>query len=69
MPFTEADLTAINAALAAGALAVRFSDGRQVTYQSVDNLLRARRIIADEIAATATGRRMSSVYVTATKGL
>ena len=51
MAFVAADLTALERAIADGVLRVRFADGREVTYQSVDALLRARGVVAGEVAA------------------
>lgn len=54
MPFTQTDLDAINAALASGELSIRSSDGKQVTYRTVDELIRAKRVVEAELAAAAT---------------
>lgn len=50
MAFTSADLDALDRAIASGTLRVRFSDGREVTYQSLDAMLRARAVIAGGLA-------------------
>lgn len=42
MAWTQTDLDTIDAAVASGTLSVRFSDGRMVTYQSLDAMLKAR---------------------------
>lgn len=52
MAFTAADLAIIDRAIASGVLSVRMSDGSQVTYQSTDGMLRARALIAGQVAAT-----------------
>jgi hypothetical protein len=57
MPFTSADLTAINTAIASGELTIRGADGRQVTLRSMDELLKARDAIVAEIASTSAGSR------------
>jgi hypothetical protein len=54
MAFTSADLAAIDAAIASGAMEIRFSDGRSVQYRSIDELMRARALIAGEVASTVT---------------
>lgn len=54
MAFTQSDLDAIDAAIASGALTVRSSDGKQVTYRSIEELTRARKVVADSIAAAST---------------
>lgn len=55
MPFTSADLAAVNAAIASGELTVRGADGRQVTMRTVDELMKARDAILAEIASTTAG--------------
>lgn len=52
MAFTTADLTAIDAAIASGELTVQQGD-RQVTYRSISDLERARRIVKAELDAQA----------------
>lgn len=47
MAYTQADLTAINEAIASGASEVRFADGRMIRNRSLADL----RSIRDEIAA------------------
>ncbi|WP_066924555.1 hypothetical protein [Methylobacterium sp. CCH5-D2] len=47
MPWTQADLDAINEAIATGASKVRFADNREVTYRSLSDM----RSVRDEIAA------------------
>lgn len=44
MSFTVEQLTAIESAIASGELKVVF-DGREVTYRSVDDLLKARNTV------------------------
>lgn len=57
MAFTAEDLTAIRTAIASGVLRVRYADGREVTYQSLDQLLKAEQRIIDGIAAAAPAAR------------
>lgn len=54
MAFTAQDLDAIDAAIKSGELSIRDSTGRMVTMRSMDELLKARALIAPSIAA-ATG--------------
>lgn len=63
MAFTSTDLATIEAAIAEGALRVKFADGREVTYQTAGDLLRVRAaIMADINAASATPpQRMTRV--------
>jgi len=56
MPFTAADLEAVNAAIASGELTVRGADGRMVQMRTVDELLKARDAIRAEIASTTAGQ-------------
>lgn len=59
--FTASDLTAVETAIISGALSVRFSDGRQYQYRSIDELLRVRDLINAEIAATAGASRRRTI--------
>lgn len=70
MAFTQTDLDNINTAIAAGELHVRTSNGSQVTYRSVDELLKARATVQSDLAAaasaTASTTRRGSLRVTFT---
>jgi len=70
MAFTQTDLDSINAAITAGELRVRGSDGREVLYRSVDELLKARELVKAELdaAATPAGSRRASYHYTFTTG-
>lgn len=59
MAFTQADLDAIDAAIASGELTVSHN-GRTVTYRSMDDLFKARDRIANLIALQASRRAGSS---------
>jgi hypothetical protein len=59
MAWTVADLDALKAAYASGTLRVRFSDGKEVTYPTGDDLLRRIRMVAAELAAASAGRPLS----------
>ena len=56
----QANLDAINQALGSPTLKVRFSDGREVTYRSVDDLRKAKAEIEEDIRQ-ASGRTGSRV--------
>lgn len=56
--FSTADLDRIKRAIASGALVVRFDDGRQVTYRSMEELLQARAIIEAELAPAGPVRKV-----------
>jgi hypothetical protein len=60
MAFTAVDLAAIDAVIAKGELSVQFAD-RTVTYRSIDQLLKARAVIAAQVdAATRPGFRLAA---------
>lgn len=52
MAFTQEQLEAVETAIATGELRVSFN-GREVTYRSVSDLMAARRVIKDALAAAA----------------
>lgn len=52
MPFTTQDLAAIDTAIATGELSVRTSDGKQITYRTMGELLQAKQAIQAEIRST-----------------
>lgn len=58
--FTEQDLAAVRAAIAKGVRRVEYAD-RSVTYQSVDDLLRAEARITQALAGA--GRQKQSILV------
>jgi len=52
MAWTQTQLDAMNAAIAEGTLTVRFAD-RSVTYRSLNEMLRIRTLMMDEIGTNA----------------
>ena len=62
--FTQDDLKNVEAALASGVLTLRLA-GREVTYQTTSDLLRAREAIRKDLGKS----RMRRVVVTYDKGL
>jgi hypothetical protein len=56
MAWTESDLAALKEAYASGTMRVRFSDGREVTYPTGDDLLKRIRLVEIELASTGAGR-------------
>jgi hypothetical protein len=56
----QSNLDAINQALGSPTLKVRFQDGREVTYRSVDELRKAKAEIEEDIrkASGGTGSRV-----------
>lgn len=57
MAFTTDDLALITSAIAGGEKTVRYADGRLVTYQDTDQMLRARDVIQQELAAASRPAR------------
>lgn len=53
MAFVQADIDALDAAYKSGALSVRFADGRTVTYRTLDEYLRYRSKMVEEVADAA----------------
>lgn len=53
--FSTADLDRIKRAIASGALVVRYDDGRQVTYRSMEELAQARAAIEKELGILSDG--------------
>lgn len=51
--FTDEDLERLDRAIAQGLLSVRFSDGREVTFSSFDELVKRRNFIAGALGQTA----------------
>jgi len=43
--FSQVDLDRLERAIASGALTVRYDDGRQVTYRSLEELFQARNLV------------------------
>lgn len=63
--FTQADYDALNKAIASGVMSVRFAD-RTVQYRSMDEMLRVRHMMAEELGVT---RRPNRVLASFDKGL
>ena len=58
MAYTTTDLDNIDAAIASGELRVQI-DGRDITYRSIDDLIKARSFVATQMtaASASTSRR------------
>lgn len=67
MAFTQTDLDAVNSAIASGELTVKHN-GREVTYRSMEDLLKARATITNELSTVASGTRGGSYRFTFTTG-
>lgn len=62
MAYTSTQLADLRAAIAEGVLSVRFSDGRQLTYRSLDEMRRIEQGMAAELEPTATVRVRRTYY-------
>lgn len=56
MAYTTAQLIALEEALASGVLSARYSDGKAVTFQSIDDLKKAIAEVKSGISAGTTTR-------------
>lgn len=54
--FTSADLTALDEAIASGALEVQYTDKR-VKYRSLDDMIKLRNLMKRELGQTDTSKR------------
>lgn len=52
MTYTAQQLAELRSALAEGVLTVRFSDGRSLTYRSLDEMLQIEAKMAKEVEAS-----------------
>ena len=62
MPYTQADLDTIDAAIATGAKRVRFGSGpdaQEVEYRSLAEMRSARDMVAGVVNGTASGPRVT----------
>jgi hypothetical protein len=66
MAFTQTQLDAIEEAIAAGALTVKYAD-KEVTYRSLNEMLRVRDMISRKLGNKIAGA--GRVYPTLGKGL
>ena len=56
MAWTQTDLATVERAIVQSEMSVSFTDGSQVTYRSVSELLKARDAIKDSLRAAASER-------------
>jgi hypothetical protein len=61
MAFVQADIDTLKAAIATGASQVRYADGRQVTYRTLDEMLKALKMIDGEVNPSPSKTSRSSV--------
>jgi len=62
MAYTSTQLADLRSAIAEGVLSVRFSDGRQLTYRSLDEMRRIEQNMAAELEPTTTVRVRRTYY-------
>jgi hypothetical protein len=63
MSYTAEQLAELRSAIAEGVLKVRFSDGRELTYRSLAEMLETERKIAAEVEVT-QARPVRRIYQT-----
>ena len=61
MAYTSTQLADLRAAIAEGVLSVRFSDGRQLTYRSLDEMRRIEATMAVQLESS-TNVRIKRTY-------
>lgn len=66
--YTHDDLRAISAAIASGTLEVRFTH-RTVRFRNLDDMLRIRNLIKDELETGSGRARKRRVFARSGKGL
>lgn len=54
MPWTQADLNALDSALTGGRKSVTFADGRKIEYHTLDEMQRLRKTMKAEVEAAAS---------------
>ncbi len=59
--FTQENLDALEQAIAEGALTVRFAD-KEITYQSLEQMLKVRRIILRSLGKGQKRKRIRSTF-------
>ena len=70
MAWTQADLDQINQAIATGALRTSLPSSGSVEYRGLDDMLRVRKLIEQDLAAVSgTTRPSRIVKISASKGL
>ncbi|MFV1919147.1 hypothetical protein VPH46_06910 [Sphingomonas sp. MJ1 (PH-R8)] len=56
MSYQQSDLDRLNQAIASGVRSVTFADGRRTEYQSLDQLLAAKKVIESELLMKSTAK-------------
>ncbi len=64
MSYTAEQLAELRSAIAEGVFKVRFSDGRELTYRSLVEMLETERKMAAEVEATSQFKPVRRIYQT-----
>lgn len=67
MAYTQAQLDALDAAIASGTLRVRYED-RDITYRDLDELRQARQIVQADLAGQSGTPRQTRSFASFSKG-
>ncbi len=57
--FTQSDIDTMKAAIATGAMRVRYADGREVQYRTLVEMRETLRMMTDEVGAASGGSARS----------
>lgn len=68
MSYTADDLLTLERAVASGVMRVRYSDGKEVTYRSMADLLGAISVVKAQLAAATGAPRQMAVFTTFSRG-
>lgn len=62
MAYTSQQLADLRSAMAEGVLKVKFSDGRELTYRSLDEMLQTERLMAAEVEGSGQYKPARRIY-------
>ncbi len=68
MPFTQADLNALDAARKQGLRAIQFPDGRKAEFDSVSDYIALRNLILNDITAQTGPQPVRQVRIFSSNG-
>ena len=57
MAYTQQQYNDLVSAIAEGVLQVRFSDGRQLSYRSLSEMMNLKSVMEEELGVSGAGRR------------
>ena len=66
--WTASDIEALEAAIKGGALRVRFSDGKEIQYHSLSDMLTLLRTMREEVSGVTTGGAARTTLAVMHKG-